>query len=628
LKQTSKSTSKPNRKPGLPSGTISRRRFVSTAAGSMAALMGIPESVQAAEAPVQKQFRIHPAIGVARVGNADPNNYFVGPEAPDFGPVNEPAGWQHKVNGLTRPQAARFRIFEYDMDANGVWQPAGEVNLSSPNVVAINWSVHLANQKASFHQFGGLAGETTPPLGLRNASVTDRSTLETDFGARSISGASAPPAIFQPTGQAGETYPRKPDGSAVINYLGQLRTDSSGRLIVIGGKGVAGYNTSAQPPLQTYANNDNWFDDVSDGPVTATITLQTAPGVYTKFDALGAWALVTPPDFAPQISNMVSLYDLLLDMAVRELPVPENNGLYASRGPLARIAQLQQSYTPGAGPELPGVAPDFDSEIKPILLSGYNYYFVDDLVPTRHAILMDPNNGNPSPAYNTQRQFITGFLRPPAGVTGYPGKQSMPALLGDDAYGGTGNTSPSSKYMALTHTQYGLLYNWATGPFIASGSSPAPIPTITPWGLDRAALENCAGGGFFPGIEAGWQIRASELYLEPFRINLNATSQYYGETGSAIGPGHFSRQLAVPWHADFNDCRNENNDGWWPGQRPNSVYVPATQNRIDWARPDTTYQGGGQKSSHLDMVNNWYKFGFVVLNGSVFVETERDSGIQ
>jgi hypothetical protein len=218
-------------------------------------------------------------------------------------------------------------------------------------------------------------------------------------------------------------------------------------------------------------------------------------------------------------------------------------------------------------------------------------------------------------------------MRPPAGVTGYPGKQSMPALLGDDAYGGTGNTPPSSKYLALTHTQYGLMYNWATGPFIPAGSGQGATPTITPWGLDRAALENCVGGGFFPGIESSWQIRAPGLYLEPFRINPNATSQYYGETGLPIGPGHFSRQMAVPWHADFNDCRNEDNDSWWPGQRPNSVYVEAAQKRIDWARPDKTFHSGGQTSSHIDMVNNWFKFGFVAWDGTAYVETERNSGI-
>jgi len=110
---------------------------------------------------------------------------------------------------------------------------------------------------------------------------------------------------------------------------------------------------------------------------------------------------------------------------------------------------------------------------------------------------------------------------------------------------------------------------------------------------------------------------------------LAAQSQYYGETAQ-IGPGHFSRQMATPWHADFNDCRSEATNAWWPGQRPDSVYVPATQQRIDWARPTKKYSSGG-KSSHLDMVNNWYKFGFVVFDGAsqAYIETERSpTGIQ
>ncbi len=612
---------------------LSRRRFIASAAGTAAtALIGLPEAAGAAQGSVQRQYRIHPAIGVARVGNADPSSYFIGPEAPGFGPLGDAPGTSpvpKKVNGQVKPQAARFRIFEYQMDSSGLWQPVGEVNLNSANVVSINWAVHLANKKASFNQFGGPAGESTPPLPLRNGSVTSnrQQLLEIDFGARQISGPGAAPVIFQPSGAAGETYPKKPDGvTPVINYLGQLRTDSYGRLIVIGGKGQAGYNTATMPALTTYANNDNWFDDISDGPVTAQITIQTAPGVYTTFSALGAWVLVAPPDFAPPVSNAVSMYDLLYDLAVRKIPVPTNNGLFAAGGPLARLTQLQNTYAQGQPVEFPGIMPDFDSEVHPILLNGYNYYFVDNAVPVKHSSLIDPTLGNTSPAYNSNRQFVLGYMRPPVGITGPSGKKTMPHILGDDPY--NSHADQSIQNLVLTHTQYGMLTNWATGAFVGAGNGPAPTSAITPWGLDRAALENCVGGAFFPGIEASWQIRGPGLYLEPFRINLNANSQYYGESGT-IQPGHFSRQMAVPWHADFNDCRNESTNSWWPGQRPQSVYVQSSQTRIDWARPDSKFASGGQTSSHLDMLNNWYKFGFVALSpdGTAFIETERNSGI-
>jgi hypothetical protein len=60
------------------------------------------------------RYRIHPAIGVARVGNADPSAYFLGPERPrqqvtgasDAGSAVPP----FKTDGLIKRQAARFEF--------------------------------------------------------------------------------------------------------------------------------------------------------------------------------------------------------------------------------------------------------------------------------------------------------------------------------------------------------------------------------------------------------------------------------------------------------------------------------------------------------------------------------------
>ena len=95
-----------------------------------------------------------------------------------------------------------------------------------------------------------------------------------------------------------------------------------------------------------------------------------------------------------------------------------------------------------------------------------------------------------------------------------------------------------------------------------------------------------------------------------------------------IGPGHFTRQMAVPWQADFNDCRDEGDYGWWPSQRPTAVLptANATQ-RVDWARPTVKFDSGKQVSDKQDMVENWWKFGFVVEQDELFVETERAESI-
>src|SRR5262249_15671519 len=59
--------------------------------------------------------------------------------------------------------------------------------------------------------------------------------------------------------------------------------------------------------------NDGWHDDVSDGPVTATITLPNQPPVQVH---QSAWAVVAPPDFAPGVSGIVTLYEVALQAAI------------------------------------------------------------------------------------------------------------------------------------------------------------------------------------------------------------------------------------------------------------------------------------------------------------------------
>jgi hypothetical protein len=53
--------------------------------------------------------------------------------------------------------------------------------------------------------------------------------------------------------------------------LGDLLTDGAGRLIVLGGFGKS--RSPSGRGLTNFANNDGWCDDVSDGPVRATIRL-------------------------------------------------------------------------------------------------------------------------------------------------------------------------------------------------------------------------------------------------------------------------------------------------------------------------------------------------------------------
>src|SRR6267154_5152237 len=99
-------------------------------------------------------YRIHPAIGVARVGNSP--EFFIGPEHPGV-PGNWDATAQRFLpfkddQGRVKRQAARFRVFEVD-DAG---RTVREVTTADGTRIA--WRVHVANRKAAFFVFNGQSG--------------------------------------------------------------------------------------------------------------------------------------------------------------------------------------------------------------------------------------------------------------------------------------------------------------------------------------------------------------------------------------------------------------------------------------------------------------------------------------
>ena len=122
----------------------------------------------------ERQYRVHPAIGIARVGDAvrsDANNdfYFIGPEIPELAanidPQSGAQGEFKTLDGKVKPQAARFRIFEYDKGNDGKFRPIGEVKASdNSRTVKIVWTAHVANRKANFCAFHGQAGAEDAPL--------------------------------------------------------------------------------------------------------------------------------------------------------------------------------------------------------------------------------------------------------------------------------------------------------------------------------------------------------------------------------------------------------------------------------------------------------------------------------
>ena len=255
-------------------GGVSRRGFVGAAGAAGAALVTTPALAFAGSSGPNPIYRIHPAIGVARLGNADPSTFFIGPEAPGYGPLGSAPGTQvpayKAADGRVKPQAARYRIYEY-ATVSGRLIPVREVNLDTPGVTSITWSVHLANKKASFHKFAARQGEVSAPAPLRNATVTDRASLEIDFGERTASGRSKGPIEFRAGScGAGELPDRRqrPARDRLSRAAPHGRQGAADRARRPGQARVT--RRATPPPMATYANNDGWFDDASDGPVTAS----------------------------------------------------------------------------------------------------------------------------------------------------------------------------------------------------------------------------------------------------------------------------------------------------------------------------------------------------------------------
>ena len=476
-------------------------------------------------------YKIHPAIGIARLGN-HPTSFFIGPEAPGSPGVElgstgiETALTAYKAGGRVKRQAARFRVFAYDQAADGTLELRGEV----PEDARIDWTVDLVNRKAELNR-------TVGPARPRNSNITDRSSLIIR---------NPQPVTISGTGQAPAAVQGRFLGTQV--YLGELRTDARGRLLVLGGRG----SSASVPPgvaLTNFANNNRWHDDVSDGPVSATVTL---PGEAPVAVDEPAWIVVAPPDFAPAIHSIVSLYDIAFQSAV-------------DKGALT-----------------PAPRPSFVRNIQPLIERTADMRWVDSWTEWQNMLSLNWSAlADPSPASRPLREQVAARIRNP-GLARF----NLPLFLRT------------------------YLSQWVAGDFVNDIASPPPPPPV-PEQLDRAALEHCSGNNFFPGIEAGQNLRDPDMYARPFRLDTANTALVF--------PGCLTEIMAVPWQADFRDC-----DGgvWWPAQRPDMVMtdpddIPGSDE--EWENPIQQYR---------EMVDNVLRLGFIVARQAdgqqVFVEAERD----
>lgn len=663
--------------------------------------------------------KVHPGLGIARVGDS-PEEFFIGPESPGHAP--EPAGGFKDKDGHIKRQAARFRIYGYDASGEVV----GELTADDAD---IQWSVKLANKKASFDMFLGRYWDVQFPAvkkyaddhnggkaPQRNQEVADpaqrQRLLEIRPEERTIQGINEHGQKYQMIGSFGPlpyTVPTQQSRAAIAGsrsgflnvpfvdpaqleltkqfaesarthhwqpgvlqtpvaesaaadvYLGELRTDQQGRLLVLGGHGVS-HSLIPENPVGFlngdlyFGSNDYWYDDTSDGLVTATVTIRDGGRVEVRESA---WVIVAPPKFAPHLQPLTTLWDVSEQVAAQKGELPPRtevsflNDIYPLLRRLNQYQWVNQFALQQHGSGM--VFDPLGDSLFPLL----HEKGAPDAAPTRAHVFARMRKPLAVLRAEHPELDLKAVLESPA-ATENAGMSLMPQMWGDGGDGldpvgrpagsptndtNPGGTVPGGTYVTwatLTPRQYEAMKLWAEGRFVddwAAGVSPLhpKLPPVTfslpaklqPASLDRASLEPCIGAPFYPGIEITYVSEEPRLWAEPGRLQWRA-----------LEPGDVTRYMALPWQADFSEC----NHRWWPAARPDDIVTEAQYDdvvkyydsaadgsfpaalaaRVRWDR------GIPQDSPGLDngMVKHWSSFGVIVPRTAhgqtVYIEEERD----
>ncbi len=606
-------------------------------------------------------FKIHPSIGIARLGNTE-DDFYLAPEQPGALPIDCTEMGKEKKDKKGNPirvdsfkdsndlskikkQAARFRIFAYDGegDTNGTEIKLGgtynfiyETPVTAPTqvqgtVTDIDWTVHLANKKASWYEFqetNGMHGYA-PDHPLRNPEVTQpdlRRQLIIDPGPLTVNLTKNKGAFAKYGSEIKkkdhskynklkypQTFPPDDIKPNPIESLGNLivnEQDKNIRLIVLGGNGNSG--STKTPVISNFVNNDGWFDDISDGPVTATIHYTftdvtydgdkkietTTPG--TMDVQVPAWVVVGYPRYVPQMEDMITMDEKMYDLFVRKFAynpqifgVPpfdiENN---------SPKTEEEFDIWRNAARYNPEYYPKYFKEIWPMIRRPDEYKYTYDFDYfgggdphnrgtggnlSKEALSIPPEQGK-DPNYRL-RQFVLGIMRQTNQLNEYEIEGNynstsakprlMPMLCGNNPLS---NIAPE-KFLSMTETQLFFLKQWADGKFVnectewGEGSkncqNPWSSPPTSGIGIDRGVLGNVLGGAFCPGGELSWIVNNPAIYSEPYRIKhatytagaLSIPAPIADKDGSTapnlkegLEPGDLTKYIGIPWQADFHEC--------------------------------------------------------------------------
>lgn len=611
-----------------------------------------------------KSIRIHPGMGMARMGNSD--EFYIGPEAPfhvvdpggSGGPGPKGGTYRDSQSRLKR-QAQRFRVYGFDADGNVV------AELTSDTVKSMRWRVHVQNMKAANYAFQG--AYLFDPDKLRNPTVqpgkkpVDRKRLIINPGPHTIESGQTGAVVMKgdifadigtvtlPGTLRFEGFtPKDPSKDVEVTYkaargieLGQLRLDEKDRLIFVPspGKGecvttpkIALSNPSetqnppngpdgGKNPLTNqfaYFNVPGWWDDTCGGEIDVTVTLKdgtilstrsnvkSATDEGTRNPLAGGWIVTAPPKFSPYMYHVVSILDRVYEAFPDAYPYK-------------------------------GKRTNFYRDIYPLLEMAANYGWVSNEAsgvkspsvgiahgPTQPGNLLSPGYltalSDPSAKGRPMRQRIYSLMRHA------PGKRArlVDSLLPAPPLRPTSYKNPEFKQEVA---EFKMPKLWGTGgkpKQNAELGNNLPDQFLSLTDLQLRHFKDWADGNFDVG-EKIKPVPVEQLPLADQPAALDAAAlqptigggfhpgiefpylilhtQYFAgafRVAKGIAPGALAAYMSSPWQGDFWSC----NEAWWPTQRPDIVfqYDVQTKSRTyrEWFRG---YDENGEPLSADDGYN-------------------------
>jgi len=500
--------------------------------------------------------------------------------------------------------------------------------------------VEVANRKAGWYDFNeALDLAQAPAVERRNKNFTgsDRAGLDITPKEKKITGNNV----------SGKKY-QFDDGDFLgekVN-LGELRTDEKGRLLFLGGHGVSDTPFRNNAPY-TFDNNDGWYDDTSDGPVNAKVTIDGK-----SYHAEQAWVVCAPPNYGTDLVGVKTMYDVMEDTFINGGWTGFPSKLTFTKHVLPILQQFSDAQWVNYGFSVGfGYNSPFDFTDKSTLEKLSQIVPITD--PAEQADLAKTD------VYQQFRREVYNYFRPPSADASKIEKQypmEWPWMYGDTIT--LGAKQDGDQYLTMTGTQLKILKMWVNGEVEddlvipkSKGNHVASLRTLyhhshgsleeypieeQPAELDKANLHFCLGGAFHPGCEMTWPMRNASMYTTAFRIRPRTENNPPPDYGDSLthdivvsnggplyynAPGDISRWMAVPWQSDTASCRSGYEPQYdpylptfWPARVPNHVLsdadykivmntklprekrLEAFNNRAAWLR--------GLKGQYLEQVAN------------------------